>query len=149
MSLQEFGSIYFFSVNQKSCSRKNGPFAINRTLSTFGIIRLYPKMQRKLNFIHINYNSFGVNVKAKEFIEINSNAELLALKEIIKNKKVLFLGGGSNILFTKDYNGTVIHLNTKGISVEKQDKDTSVVKANSGENWNDLIEFCLENNLGG
>tara|TARA_B100000678_G_scaffold56730_1_gene45550 strand:+ start:654 stop:1661 length:1008 start_codon:yes stop_codon:yes gene_type:complete len=106
-------------------------------------------MNIRKNYSLINYNSFGVNVKAKEFIEINSNAELLTLKEIIKNKKVLFLGGGSNILFTKDYNGTVIHLNTKGISVEKQDKDTSVVKANSGENWNDLIEFCLENNLGG
>ena len=55
-------------------------------------------MNIRKNYSLINYNSFGVNVKAKEFIEINSNAELLTLKEIIKNKKVLFLGGGSNIL---------------------------------------------------
>ena len=57
-------------------------------------------MNIRKNYSLINYNSFGVSVKAKEFIEINSNAELLTLKEIIKNKKVLFLGGGSNILFT-------------------------------------------------
>ena len=67
-------------------------------------------MNIRKNYSLINYNSFGVNVKAKEFIEINSNAELLALKEIIKNKKVLFLGGGSNILFTNDYNGAIFTL---------------------------------------
>ena len=106
-------------------------------------------MITKKNFSLKNHNSFKIDVKAKEFIEINSKEELIKLNELLKNEKILFLGGGSNILFTKDYDGTVIHLNIKGINIEKENSDFSVVKANTGENWSDFIEFCLDNNLGG
>jgi len=106
-------------------------------------------MITKKNFSLKNYNSFNIDVNAKEFIEINSKEELIGLKGLLKNGKILFLGGGSNILFTKDYDGTVIYLNLKGINIEKENSDYSVVKANAGENWSDFIEFCLNNNLGG
>ena len=106
-------------------------------------------MITKKNFSLKNYNSFSIDVKAKEFIEINSKKELIKLNELLKNEKILFLGGGSNVLFTKDYDGTVIYLNIKGINIEKENSDFSVVKANTGENWSDFIEFCLDNNLGG
>ena len=106
-------------------------------------------MITKKNFSLKNYNSFKIDVNAKEFIEINSKEELIGLNGLLKNEKILFLGGGSNILFTKDYNGTVIYLNLKGIKIEKENSDFSVVKANAGENWSDFIEFCLNNNLGG
>ena len=106
-------------------------------------------MITKKNFSLKNHNSFKIDVKAKEFIEINSKEELIKLNELLKNENILFLGGGSNILFTKDYDGTVIHLNIKGINIEKENSDFSVVKANTGENWSDFIEFCLDNNLGG
>ena len=106
-------------------------------------------MITKKNFSLKNYNSFSIDVKAKEFIEINSKKELIKLNELLKNEKILFLGGGSNVLFTKDYDGTVIYLNIKGINIEKENSDFSVVKANSGENWSDFIKFCLDNNLGG
>ena len=95
------------------------------------------------------YNSFNINVKAKEFVEINSKEELIHIVNVIKNKKVLFLGGGSNILFTKDFDGIVIHLNMKGIKYENSNSENTIVKANAGENWNKFVEFCLENNLGG
>lgn len=106
-------------------------------------------MITKKNFSLKNYNSFNIDVNAKEFIEINSKEELIGLNRLLKNEKILFLGGGSNILFTKDYDGTVIYLNLKGIKIEKENSDFSVVKANAGENWSDFIEFCLNNNLGG
>ena len=106
-------------------------------------------MITKKNFSLKNYNSFSIDVKAKEFIEINSKKELIQLNELLKNEKILFLGGGSNVLFTKDYDGTVIYLNIKGINIEKENSDFSVVKANAGENWSDFIKFCLDNNLGG
>lgn len=106
-------------------------------------------MITKKNFSLKNYNSFNIDVNAKEFIEINSKEELIGLNGLLKNEKILFLGGGSNILFTKDYDGTVIYLNLKGIKIEKENSDFSVVKANAGENWSDFIEFCLNNNLGG
>jgi len=106
-------------------------------------------MITKKNFSLKNYNSFNIDVNAKEFIEINSKEELIGLNGSLKNEEILFLGGGSNILFTKDYDGTVIYLNLKGIKIEKENSDFSVVKANAGENWSDFIEFCLNNNLGG
>ena len=106
-------------------------------------------MITKKNFSLKDYNSFNIDVNAKEFIEINSKEELIGLNGLLKNEKILFLGGGSNILFTKDYDGTVIYLNLKGIKIEKENTDFSVVKANAGENWSDFIEFCLNNNLGG
>ena len=95
------------------------------------------------------YNSFNIEVNAKEFAEINSKEELIEIANRTKNKKVLFLGGGSNILFTKDFEGIVIHLNIKGITCEKTNTDETVVQANAGENWNNFVKFCLENNLGG
>ena len=106
-------------------------------------------MITKKNFSLKDYNTFNIDVNAKEFIEINSKEELIGLNGLLKNEKILFLGGGSNILFTKDYDGTVIYLNLKGIKIEKENTDFSVVKANAGENWSDFIEFCLNNNLGG
>ena len=77
-------------------------------------------MITKKNFSLKNYNSFNIDVNAKEFIEINSKEELIGLNGLLKNEKILFLGGGSNILFTKDYDGTVIYLNLKGIKIEKE-----------------------------
>ena len=101
-------------------------------------------MITKKNFSLKKYNSFNIDVNAKEFIEINCKEELIGLNGLLKDEKILFLGGGSNVLFTKDYDGTVIYLNIKGINIEKENSDFSVVKANAGENWSDFIKFCLK-----
>ncbi len=95
------------------------------------------------------YNSFNIDVNAKEFVEVNSKDELIEIANKTKDKKVLYLGGGSNILFTKDFDGIVIHLNIKGLQFEKINSDETVVQANAGENWNNFVEFCIKNNLGG
>ena len=95
------------------------------------------------------YNSFNIEVNAKEFVEVNSKDQLIEIANITKGKRVLYLGGGSNILFTRDFDGIVIHLNIKGIQFEKTNSDETVVQANAGENWNNFVEFCIKNNLGG
>ena len=95
------------------------------------------------------YNSFNIDVNAKEFVEVNSKDELIKIANRTKDKNVLYLGGGSNILFTRDFDGIVIHLNIKGVQFEKTNSDETVVQANAGENWNNFVEFCIKNNLGG
>lgn len=103
----------------------------------------------KNNYSLLNYNSFKINVKAKEFIEVNSTDELKEICKINNQKEILFLGGGSNILFTKDFQGLIIHLNLKGKTIEKIDSNHSIISAYAGENWNKFVNYCLEKNLGG
>lgn len=103
------------------------------------------------NFSLQPYNTFGVDVKAGYFTEIQT---VEALKEALSfsqnhNLPLLFLGGGSNILFTRDFNGLVIKLNLKGISVQPWNENEVLVTAKSGENWHEFVMFCLDKNLGG
>lgn len=106
-------------------------------------------MDIKENYSLKKYNSFNIDVVAKEFIQINSVKELIDLQKISKNKNKLFIGGGSNILFTNNFEGLVVHINLKGISVKKINENFSEIKVMSGENWNELVNWCIENNLGG
>lgn len=96
------------------------------------------------------YNTFGVDVKAKYFVEIKKEQDLVELfnKDIINNLEYLVLGGGSNILFKKNYEGLVIHMNIDGIELV-YDENKVYVKAGGGVIWNDLVWFCIENNLWG
>lgn len=97
-----------------------------------------------------NHNTFGVEAKAAFFTEVKDLKELRQALEFATTEDipVLFLGGGSNILFTQDFNGLVISLQLKGISV-KITENQALVTANAGENWHQFVLFCLEENLGG
>lgn len=103
------------------------------------------------NFSLKPYNTFGVEAKAQYFAEANSLGELKqALKfSASKNLKILFLGGGSNVLLTQDFEGLVIKLNLKGISEEFLNDNEVLLTAQSGENWHELVMHCLEKNYGG
>lgn len=97
------------------------------------------------------YNTFGIDSRASFFCEISSEDEL---KEILKNYEFrylpkLIIGGGSNILFTKDFDGIVIKVNNKGIEITEETDDYVIVKAAAGENWPDFVEYCVKNNWGG
>jgi len=105
-------------------------------------------MEIKQNISLKPYNTFGVEVNAKSFVEVNNAEEL---KEVLKenDKQILILGGGSNVLFTRDFNGLVIKNNLTGISIIKED-DTSVwLKVGAGEIWHQFVLFCLEKNYAG
>lgn len=95
------------------------------------------------------FNTFGIDVKAKTFVSVNSVAELQEILKTFQNQSKLILGGGSNMLLTKDVNAAVIHLNIKGIELLHQDTSHVVVKAFAGENWHKFVLWCLKNNYGG
>ncbi len=97
------------------------------------------------------YNTFGVDVKSKYFAEVRSLEELIETLKFSNSKKLplLFLGGGSNILLTKDFEGLAIQLNLKGITEEIIDDNQILVTAKAGENWHQFVMFCLDKNYGG
>ena len=98
-----------------------------------------------------NYNTFGVEAKAHYFAEVHDLHELKYATEFAKinHIKILFLGGGSNLLFTQDFDGLVIKLNLKGISEEILDENHVLVSAKAGENWHEFVMYCVERGLGG
>ena len=104
-----------------------------------------------------SYNTFGVEAQAKYFAEVSSVEELVEILQQHKNLHtenpqklpLIFLGGGSNVLFTKDFDGLVIKLNLKGISEEMMNETDVLVTAKAGENWHDFVMYCLEKNYGG
>jgi len=103
------------------------------------------------NFSLKPFNTFGVEAKAKYFVEVNTVEELI---ETLKHSHtqtlpLLFLGGGSNILFTKDFDGLAIQLNLKGISEEFLNENEVLVTAKAGENWHEFVMYCLNKNYGG
>jgi len=103
------------------------------------------------NFSLKSYNTFGVDVKAKYFTEAETIEELKNAVNYSKDHglSVLFLGGGSNILFTKDFNGLAIKLSLKGISEEDLNENEVLVTAKAGENWHEFVMYSLEHNYGG
>lgn len=88
---------------------------------------------------------------AQHFCEIHSENDFreLAETEIFKASEKLILGGGSNILFTRDFDGLVIKNNLKGISILNRKGKKTIVRANSGEAWHDFVLFTLSHHLGG
>ncbi len=95
------------------------------------------------------YNAFGVNAYAKHFVEVNTIDEL---GEVLKDTRFpdkFILGGGSNMLLTKDIEALVLHINLKGISIDFEDENSVHLKVMAGENWHQIVLHCLENNYGG
>ncbi|MEO5675772.1 MAG: UDP-N-acetylmuramate dehydrogenase [Chitinophagales bacterium] len=96
-------------------------------------------------------NTFGINAYAKHFTEIFSENEF---QEIIadtkfKNEKKLILGGGSNILFTKNFDGLVIRNSLQGIDVRREDADYVWIRVAAGEAWQTFVRFCVDRKLAG
>jgi len=93
------------------------------------------------------YNTFGVYAKAKCFVEITNDDQILEIlkSDCYKRLPKLVLNGGSNVLFTGDFNGMVIKLSTKGIEVVEDNNDHVLLKVNSGVVWDDFVKYCVEN----
>ena len=92
------------------------------------------------------YNSFKVDHKIKKFYRIQSKEEIIKVKRSIsKNEKIIILGGGSNILFTKNFNGSILYNNILGKEIIKETKKNIYIKFGAGENWDKSVEFCVKN----
>lgn len=95
-------------------------------------------------------NTFGVAAKARWFANINTEEDLKALfaDDRLKNLPRLILGGGSNMLFTNDVDGLVIHINIHGVQ-HRTEGDDVYVSAGGGEIWNDLVQYCVGHEFAG
>ena len=93
------------------------------------------------------YNTFGINAKAEAFVSVTN---LNDLKEILSNNKDVFiLGGGSNMLLTKDIDKLVVKLDLKGVKILKEDDNFVFVEAQAGENWHEFVLWTIKNDFGG
>jgi UDP-N-acetylmuramate dehydrogenase len=114
------------------------------------------------------FNTFGIDASAKYFASFRTVTEIsellefkepshralratfnLTLSEAEVQPSTLILGGGSNILFTKDFDGLVLKNEIKGIEIVKEDDDHVYIKAGAGENWHQFVLYCIANNLAG
>jgi len=103
-------------------------------------------MQILKNYDLTKLNTFGIKAEADFFVEIKNEEDFLELAKTdeFKNNQKLFLGGGSNVLFTKDFNGIVILNRLKGIEILKENEENVWIKGNGGEWWNDLVLFSVD-----
>ena len=95
------------------------------------------------------YNTFGVNVKASSFARFSSVETLREILHSTTEKSPFILGGGSNILFTKDIEQLILKNEIKGFEVVEENEAFVFIKAGAGENWHEFVCHCIENNWGG
>jgi UDP-N-acetylmuramate dehydrogenase len=100
------------------------------------------------NYSLKNFNSFGINVFAKKFARFSNNIELAEILDHSNGQK-LILGGGSNILFTKNFDGLVLKNEIDGIEIIKEEDQYVYVKAGAGVGWHEFVLYCIEKNLAG
>ena len=103
------------------------------------------------NISLLAYNTMGIDVGAQYFTSFSGEDELLEVLNapVASQSPLLVLGGGSNILFTSNYNGLVLKNNLRGIDIIKEDGHYVYVKVGAGENWHSFVEYCLQKNLAG
>jgi len=95
------------------------------------------------------YNTFGVECFCENFISVTNEIEL---RDALLNsdfKEKFILGGGSNLLFTKNLSGLCIQINLKGISIVQENEKEVVVEAQAGENWHEFVLWTLDQGFGG
>jgi len=103
------------------------------------------------NFWLKKYNSFGIDVKTAYYAECETTEELQELYNSDKYTDVpkYVLGGGSNVLFTGDYEGMIVRPLIKGIEVIEEDQEKVNVRAGAGEDWDEFVSWCVSEEYGG
>lgn len=108
-------------------------------------------MKINKNYSLKNLNAFRVEVKSKFFVKISN---LSQLRELLKEKtllegKVIFLGGGTNTFFTKNFDGLVVKIDIKGVKIIKETKKYIIIEAGAGENWHKLVTLAVQKGWAG
>lgn len=101
------------------------------------------------NFDLIDHNTFHINAFAQNFARFQDSNELKNLLIEFDDVPVLILGGGSNILFTKNVAGLVLHNQVKGIEIINETDSEVWIRSGAGETWHDLVLYCVSKNFGG
>ncbi len=95
------------------------------------------------------YNTFGISVKAEMFAVFSSIEELKQILSFRNDKKLLVLGGGSNLLLTQDFDGLVIKNEIKRFEVIEETVSKVIVESGAGENWHEFVLNCIDKGFGG
>ena len=95
------------------------------------------------------YNTFGISVKAEMFAVFSSIEELKQILSFRNDKKLLVLGGGSNLLLTQDFDGLVIKNEIKRFEVIEETSSEVIVESGAGENWQEFVLNCIDKGFGG
>ncbi len=106
-------------------------------------------MTLQSNFSLKNYNTFGIEAKAKQFTAVHSLAELKTVLVENPTEKKFILGGGSNMLLTQDIDALVIHIDLKGKKIIEENDDFVWVESQAGENWHEFVLWTIDQNFGG
>lgn len=98
-----------------------------------------------------HHNTFGIDAKTRAYLEVTSVDMLRQAREdtLLAVMPRLILGGGSNILLTRDFDGLVLHMGLTGIAVVGDDEDVTYVKAAAGGNWHAFVQWTLQHGFGG
>ncbi len=96
----------------------------------------------------LTHNTFGISARCRRFVELSTVEEAIEVLPSIGNEPFIIIGAGSNLLLTKNYDGTVLHSAIRGINVEIKDMDV-LVRCGSGETWDDVVEYCVGQNIFG
>lgn len=92
----------------------------------------------------LSYNTFGIDVSAARFLEYTSVEELQQqIAQGAVTTPFLHIGGGSNLLFTKDYDGLILHSRIEGIEVAEEDSRFVSVRVGAGVVWDDFVAYCV------
>ena len=109
-------------------------------------------MNKLLNNYSLKHlNSFGIDIKARLFSNFNSENELIKLlnNKSLEDKSVFILGDGSNILFTKDFEGVILANKINGIDIISEDQVSITVRVGAGENWHNFVLWSIQKDLSG
>lgn len=91
------------------------------------------------------YNTFAINVSCDCLVEVEKEEDIQSLlTERAADASFMILGGGSNVLFTRPFQGTIIRMATKGIEKVREDEESVWLKVAAGENWEDFVGYCIE-----
>ncbi|WP_343586328.1 UDP-N-acetylmuramate dehydrogenase [Herbaspirillum sp.] len=96
-------------------------------------------------------NTFGIDARAQAYLAVDAADTLRAVRANVELAALprLVLGGGSNLLLTRDFAGLVLHMRGRGIAVVGEDDEFTYVRAAAGENWHGFVQWTLAQGLGG
>ena len=108
-------------------------------------------LEFKKNYCLKKHNTFGIDVKAKHFVSFSCEEQLKAIinSEIFYNNKTCIIGGGSNILLTKDFDGLILHNTINKIHVLEDNEEFVIVEVGGGVNWHEFVQWSIDLNLSG
>lgn len=97
------------------------------------------------------HNTFGIEASARYFFEFETSEEITNFLRAndIADTNYLIMGGGSNLLFTEDFDGLVLHPNVKGIEVIEEDDETVLLRVGSNEDWDEFVGWTVDQNYYG